>query len=221
MYVPELVFGHLLTGSNFNDDDKKVTGGRNGFGAKLTNIYSKKFTVETCDAGRKKKFKNTWTDNMSEKGEAVITSSTKNLTKISFTPDYDRFNMPDGLDADTVALLKKRVHDIAGTTSGYGVKVYLDGDKLQIKNFGDYVKLYSRVDDMGEAAFQPVKSTGSGERWEIYVGSASGQGMEQVRGRWRGAPVGRGVKQMGARVSAMGKNIGRGGAGGRTTVNYD
>lgn len=45
MYVPELVFGELLTGSNFNDEEKKTTGGRNGFGAKLTNIYSKEFIV--------------------------------------------------------------------------------------------------------------------------------------------------------------------------------
>ena len=42
VYVPELVFGHLLTSSNFDDSVKKVTGGRNGFGAKLTNIFSKK-----------------------------------------------------------------------------------------------------------------------------------------------------------------------------------
>ena len=46
MYVPELIFGTLLTSSNYNDDDKKVTGGRNGFGAKLTNIFSKKFEIE-------------------------------------------------------------------------------------------------------------------------------------------------------------------------------
>ena len=46
-YVPELVFGHLLTSSNYDDKQKKVTGGRNGYGAKLTNIFSKRFTVET------------------------------------------------------------------------------------------------------------------------------------------------------------------------------
>ncbi len=49
MYIPELIFGELLTGSNFNDEEKKITGGRNGFGAKLTNIYSKEFNVECAD----------------------------------------------------------------------------------------------------------------------------------------------------------------------------
>ena len=56
IYVPELVFGHLLTSSNYDDSVKKVTGGRNGFGAKLTNIFSKKFAVTTVDSKRKKKY---------------------------------------------------------------------------------------------------------------------------------------------------------------------
>lgn len=32
VYVPELVFGHLLAGNNFNDDEKRTVGGRNGYG---------------------------------------------------------------------------------------------------------------------------------------------------------------------------------------------
>ena len=43
MQVLELVFGHLLTSSNYDDQQKKITGGRNGLGAKLTNIFSKKY----------------------------------------------------------------------------------------------------------------------------------------------------------------------------------
>lgn len=47
MYVPTMIFGHLLTSSNYNDEEEKVTGGRNGYGAKLCNIFTNKFTVET------------------------------------------------------------------------------------------------------------------------------------------------------------------------------
>jgi DNA topoisomerase-2 len=54
IYVPELIFGHLLTSSNYDDDEKKVVGGRNGYGAKLTNIYSSRFTIE-CNNGKKNK----------------------------------------------------------------------------------------------------------------------------------------------------------------------
>ena len=65
IYVPELIFGHLLTGSNYNDNEKKVTGGRNGYGAKLANIFSKKFVVEAADCQSRKKFRMEWTNNMS------------------------------------------------------------------------------------------------------------------------------------------------------------
>jgi len=52
-YVPELIFGHLLTSSNYDDNETRFTGGRHGFGAKLTNIFSKRFKIEIGDAQRK------------------------------------------------------------------------------------------------------------------------------------------------------------------------
>ena len=57
MYVPELIFGTLLTSSNYDDEQKKVTGGRNGYGAKLCNIFSTDFTVETACSESGKVFK--------------------------------------------------------------------------------------------------------------------------------------------------------------------
>lgn len=68
IYVPEMVFGHLLTGSNYNDDEKKVVGGRNGYGAKLANIFSHKFIVDCGDGRMKKRFKMTWKKNMTVHG---------------------------------------------------------------------------------------------------------------------------------------------------------
>jgi len=50
-----------------------VTGGRNGYGAKLANIFSTKFVVETCDGKRGRRYKQTFSKNMSKKGEPVIT----------------------------------------------------------------------------------------------------------------------------------------------------
>lgn len=35
----------------------QVTGGRNGYGAKLTNIFSTEFTIETCDGHRSRRYK--------------------------------------------------------------------------------------------------------------------------------------------------------------------
>lgn len=52
MYVPELIFGVLLTGSNYDDSEKRTVGGRNGYGAKLANVYSLEFTVEINDGDK-------------------------------------------------------------------------------------------------------------------------------------------------------------------------
>lgn len=68
VYVPELIFGHLLTSSNYDDNEKKVTGGRNGYGAKLANIFSTEFVIETCDGQRQRRYRQVFSDNMSKKG---------------------------------------------------------------------------------------------------------------------------------------------------------
>ena len=108
---PQMIFGHLLTGSNFDDDEKKTTGGRNGFGAKHANIFSTSFTVECADTDSGNHFSMTWKDNMSRKGEAEVrrlkSTEKKDFVKITFQPDLKRFKMRS-LDDDIVGLLSKR-----------------------------------------------------------------------------------------------------------------
>ena len=72
VYVPELVFGHMLTSSNYDDSIKKVTGGRNGFGAKLTNIFSKEFKITTGDTKEKKLYSQVFKNNLSQICEPKI-----------------------------------------------------------------------------------------------------------------------------------------------------
>ncbi|TRY52237.1 DNA topoisomerase 2 [Cryptosporidium tyzzeri] len=141
VYVPELIFGHLLTSDNYDDNEDRVTGGRNGFGAKLTNIFSKEFKVECGDNNTGRIFKMTWYNNMSKKSEENIKEnySGKSYVKITFKPDLSRFaNMKD-FDDDIISLLNKRVYDISGTS---GVKVYLNGSLIPIKDFKSYTLLY-------------------------------------------------------------------------------
>merc|ERR1719313_1879316 len=118
MYVPEMVFGHLLTSDNYDDTEKKVVGGRNGYGAKLANIFSTEFEVECVDSGRKKKYKQTWRDNMKQKEKpAIVTHAGESYTKISFKPDLGRFGMKK-LDKDILGLMARRAVDVAGITGG-------------------------------------------------------------------------------------------------------
>ena len=137
MYVPQLAFGVLMTSSNYDDDEKRVTGGRNGFGAKLTNIYSRIFTVEVCEGG--KRYVQTWTKNMTNTEAPVIEkcASGENFLKISFVPDYSRFGIED-MTADNENLLRRRVFDIAGCNEN--IQVYLNDIKLPFSGFKEYVR---------------------------------------------------------------------------------
>ncbi|KAK8805524.1 hypothetical protein WA158_002180 [Blastocystis sp. Blastoise] len=177
IYVPTLIFGQLLTSSNYNDSEKKVTGGRNGYGAKLTNIYSTEFTVETVDMQQKKKFIQTWTNNMQDTKDPKITSPPVSIkadyTCIRFKPDLKRFNM-DTLDNDIVSLMEKRVYDMAGTSDNT-VKVYLNGKRLPVNNFQSYVKMYQSQLPEGCQLYY----TKAGERWEIAIGQSDGH-FQQV-----------------------------------------
>lgn len=138
-----MIFGHLLTGSNYDDNEKKTVGGRNGYGAKLCNVFSTQFSVEIQDAENGKRYKQTWTDNMVKAGKPKITSSkTSNFVRITFRPDFDKFNMPDGIDDDLECLLSRRVYDLAGTV--HGVKVFLNNAHIKLA-FKGYCEMYAKA----------------------------------------------------------------------------
>lgn len=184
MFVPSLIFGHLLTSSNYNDDEKKVTGGRNGYGAKLCNIFSKKFIVETSCKDSKRYFKQTWTDNMGKTSAPTIKpNKDDDFTTITFYPDLAKFKMSH-LEADTISLLARRAYDVAASTRG--VKVYLNDKRLPISKFEDYCKLYV-LNNTGEVDILNTSTGGTGKilhenvnpRWEVAV-SCSDIGFQQV-----------------------------------------
>ncbi|XP_045382396.1 DNA topoisomerase 2-alpha isoform X1 [Lemur catta] len=177
MYVPALIFGQLLTSSNYDDDEKKVTGGRNGYGAKLCNIFSTKFTVETASREYKKMFKQTWRDNMGRAGEMELKPfNGEDYTCITFQPDLSKFKM-QSLDKDIVALMVRRAYDIAGSTKD--VKVFLNGNKLPVKGFRSYVDMYlkDKVDETGN----PLKVIHEqvNHRWEVCL-TMSEKGFQQI-----------------------------------------
>ena len=177
VYVPTLIFGHLLTGANFDDTQKKVVGGRNGYGAKLCNIFSNKFIVETSSKSDGKSFKQVWQNNMATAGEVQLKDSSKeDFTRITFHPDLSKFGMKE-LDKDIVALMSRRAYDIAGSSKG--VKVFLNGKRLPIKGFKEYVDQYLKGKEDEEG--NPLKCAyeATNPRWEIAV-AMSERGFQQV-----------------------------------------
>lgn len=171
VYVPELVFGHLLTSDNYDDTACKVVGGRNGYGAKLANVFSTEFKVETCDG--KNRFTQVFRNNMQVKGKPeIVPSKEKSFTCITFKPDLAKFGMTK-LDDDIVSLLSKRVYDVAGSTLEK-CGVHLNGEKLDIKNFRDYCDLYLLTRQGVPQIYEKCS-----DRWEICV-SLTERGFNQV-----------------------------------------
>ena len=161
-YIPEMIFGMLRTGENYDDNEERLTGGKNGLGIKLCNIFSTEFILETVDATTKKHYVQTWTDHMDKKTEPVIKASRKKpFTKVSFKPDLKYFKL-GSLTDDIVMLMKKRLIDI-GFASHAGVKTYYNGKLITIKKPEDYMKLYSHP----EGSKFIVDSTC--ERWTVGV----------------------------------------------------
>lgn len=178
MYVPEMIFGTLLTSSNYNDEEKKTTGGRNGYGAKLTNIFSTKFTVETSSSEYKRKFKQSWVDSMKKQGEPQINESAKeDFTKVVFQPNLKLFKMHE-LEDDIIGLMSRRAFDIAGTTRG--VKVYLNGKKLPCQGFREYVEQYTKQLNNEDGSTVKVVFETVNPRWEVALCTSDSGNFRQV-----------------------------------------
>ncbi len=151
-YLPTMIFGRLRTGSNYSDKRKGV--GLNGLGAKLTNIFSTKFTVETLDG--KNRYIGKWSNNMREHTENISklvgSEIGRHHTRIEFKIDLKRFNI-DQLDLATIRIMQKRCIDAAATNNGLLVnfKSNIADGKLnstwQFKDFKEYINLYIDDDD--------------------------------------------------------------------------
>lgn len=159
VWVPELIFGHLLTSGNYNKGEEKIVGGKNGYGAKLANIFSTSFTVETRDPRVNKTYKQTWLNHMStcEKPHVKADKAQKGFVKISFQPDLSRFT---GLDMEDMNhVLRTRAIELAAL-AGKEVKVSWNGENIPTNTFEKFTHLF--VKDEASIAYEKCS-----ERWEI------------------------------------------------------
>ena len=138
-WIPEMIFSNLKAGSNFNDEEQRTGAGTNGVGSTLTNIYSKEFTVTTCDGVNH--FTQTFSNNMRKRTAAKVKKSTKGFTEINYLVDFEKFALT-GIDDDHFKMLEKRVYDIAACNTN--LKVYFNGKLVNIKTFEDYIKYYTK-----------------------------------------------------------------------------
>ena len=165
IWIPELIFGHLRTSTNYDKTQKKIVGGKNGFGFKLVLIWSTWGRIETIDHKRGLKYVQEFENNLDIIKPPTITKCTtkKPYTKVSFKPDYKRLNLPSGLSLDMLALFKRRVYDIAAITDKT-IKVKYNGETIPVKHFQQYVDLYIGSKTDTQRLYEEAN-----ERWEYVV----------------------------------------------------
>jgi DNA topoisomerase II len=170
VFIPELIFGHLLTSVNYDDEEQKIVGGQNGIGAKACNIFSKHFCIETVDSKAKKLYTQEWHDNMTVADAPKIKACSKRpYTRVQFLPDYERFGCI-GISDDMYALMAKRAHDVVAVTDTT-VNVFFNGAKLEFKSMERYMDMY--VGDKATCPCPRVYEKIEGCAWEVGVAFAA------------------------------------------------
>lgn len=174
MWIPTMIFGHMRTSSNYDKSEKKIVGGKNGFGVKLVMIWSHEGMVETVDHYRGKIFTQKFCDHLSIIESPTIKSSkVKPFTRVTFRPDIERLGMTK-IDDTMVALFKKRVYDIAAVTLE-SVRVRFNGEQLGVRNFLKYTELYDETLTRSQRAHESPHP-----RWEYVIVPAPRGEFESV-----------------------------------------
>jgi DNA topoisomerase-2 len=171
IWNPELTFGHLLTSTNYDDDDSRVVGGRNGYGAKLANVYSSMFQLTIKDSVNGQKYVQKWGNNMTKCHKAKVTkfSGKTSSVNICFIPDWSKFGMK-GMDNDIFKIIEKRVWDAVVCTNSK-CSISFQGKKIKNLTFENYSKMY--LEDESKVASIAY------DRWQVVV-APSDSGFQQV-----------------------------------------
>lgn len=165
MYVPEVIFGNLMSGSNYDDNDERIVAGLNGLGSKLTNVFSNKFIVSTCDG--KNSFIQEYSSNMRERSKPVIKRNKNNHTTIKFYPDFSQFGI-EVIDDNHFKMIEKRVYDLAACNTH--IKFYFNSKLINFNSFENYIKMYK-----SEYFFEESND----KTWSIGI-SHSDNGFKQI-----------------------------------------
>ena len=182
VWIPQMIFGELLTSTNYNKDEKKLVGGKNGYGVKLVNIFAKEMKVIVHDKARKLLYEQTFEDNMTKIGKPVVTTPKKKPDTLSvaigWKPDFARFGMTE-ISEGMRRLIERRVWDLA-MTLGKDVKVSYNNELVKCRTLLDYAKAF-----LPDGA--PVVAEAPNDRWHIVIADSPTDkqfAMSFVNGIW-------------------------------------
>ena len=163
VYIPQLIFGELLTSTNYDTDEKKLVGGKNGYGVKLVNIFARKLILTIVDSNRGLKYTQIFENNMSKIGEPKITPcKNKSYVEIEWTPDFGRFGCTE-INDQLIKVIQRRVFDLAMTV-GKDVKVSWCDKVVKFRDFTSYASWYLK----DSVIVSDIPQTG----WHIAIADA-------------------------------------------------
>jgi len=182
VWIPQMIFGELLTSTNYNKDEKKLVGGKNGYGVKLVNIFAKEMKVIVHDKARKLLYEQTFEDNMTKIGKPTVTTPKKKpdvlSVAIGWKPDFARFGMTE-ITNGMRRLIERRVWDLA-MTLGKDVKVSFNNQLVKCRSLTDYAKAF-----LSEGS--AVVAESPNDRWNIVIADSPTDkqfSMSFVNGIW-------------------------------------
>jgi DNA topoisomerase-2 len=179
VWVPELIFGHLLTSGNYDKAEEKIVGGKNGYGAKLVNVFSHEFKVEVRSPSHGQKYVQVWKDHMSKcEKPSIRADKGKGFVKVTYTPDLSRFVGFN--DSDMLNVLKTRTYELAAVC-GKDVKVSWNGAVVGSNTFEKFVRLF-----LTEGSTSLVYEA-CGLRWEVAAVLSRNLYSEESAGSDEGA----------------------------------
>ena len=174
LWIPEMIFGHLRTSTNYDKKEKKIVGGKNGFGIKLVFIWSTWGKVETVDHIRGLKYTQEFKNNLDEICKPSIKKcGNKPYTKVSFKPDFKRLGI-ENLSENMLSLLVRRIYDIAAITNKT-IKVKYNDELISTKHFQQYIDLYVGSKGETKRIYEEANI-----RWEYAVCLAPNEEFTQV-----------------------------------------
>ena len=180
VWIPQMIFGELLTSTNYNKDEKKLVGGKNGYGVKLVNIFAKEMKVVVHDKARKLLYQQTFADNMTKIGKPEVTTPKKKPDTLSvaigWKPDFARFGMTE-ITEGMRRLIERRVWDLA-MTLGKDVKVSYNGELVKCRSLTEYAKAFG---------CETVVAESPNDRWNIVIADSPMDkqfSMSFVNGIW-------------------------------------
>jgi len=176
-WIPQMIFGELLTSTNYDKNEKKLVGGKNGYGVKLVNIFAKEMSITIVDQARGLTYRQIFKNNMTEIDKPKVTKTKgKSSVSVEWKPDFARFGMKN-IPVEMIQLIERRVWDLA-MTLGKEVKVTWNGTAVKCKNLTEYSKAFG---------CDPVIYETPNERWHIAVADSPTDkafSMSFVNGIW-------------------------------------